>query len=185
MMKRILTLVTVSAVVISSCNQSDFKNELTMLDSLEVRVQEIQEKMKTYDPEMLKTYAGEGQEKLNFIANNWASLDTIDRADAAYLSNYKANKKSLKFYGEQIERTLTECDNTLNQLRNLAGDIKKDQFTKEQLVKFIDDEKKVVKTLSQSDSTLKLRYSKILNQHQELGAKVDSFILDMNQRGIR
>ncbi len=185
MMRTLLSVVTIITLIGTSCQQGSFEAELEVIDSLEVSVEAVQQKFKQYDIDMMKEKATKAEQQLEFISNNWTERDTLPRSAAAFLSDYKANRKALKFYAEQIERTKTEAYHTLEQLKKLRGDIDQNAFTKEQVQQYLEDEKQATSVLIESDIALDTYYAKVITHHDEVRILVDSVILDMNKRGIR
>lgn len=185
MIRTFLSVVGITALLSSSCQQSSFETELQVIDSLEISVEAVQQKFKQYDADLMKEKATKAEQQLQFISKNWTEQDTLPRSTAAFLSDYKANRKALKFYAEQIKRTIAEADYTLEQLKKLRGDINQNAFTKEQIHQYLEDEKQAASVLVESDITLDEYYTKVILHHDDARVLVDSVILNMNKRGIR
>jgi len=185
MMRTLLVLLFAATVFGTGCQKTSFDAELETIDSMQVTVEAVQQKLTQYDAGMLKEHAKKANKQLTFIANNWMKEDTLPKPAAVFLSSYKANKKSLQFYAEQINRMEEEATYTLAQLSKLRGDIKNDMLTKEQVKEFLSDENQAVTVLVEGDIALDDKYTKIVNEHINTKVLVDSVILDMNKRGIR
>ena len=181
----ILTVTTLFLFAIYGCNTGEMQQELNEVDSLYQEVERITVNLENYDAEMLAKKSKEAKDQLDFISKKWPRQDSLNRATAAFLGDYKANKKALGFFAEQIERMERECEYSLKQLDGLRNDIVNGVHTKEDLTTYLEDEKRATSVLMEGDSTLAVKYDKIIKRHNGLKTKVDSVILDMNKRGIR
>ncbi len=181
----ILTVTTLFLFAFYGCNTGEMQQELNEVDSLYQEVERITMNLANYDADVLVKKSKEAKEQLDFISKKWPREDSLSRATAAFLGDYKANKKALGFFAEQIERMERECEYSLKQLDGLRNDIVNDIHTPEELANYLEDEKNATDVLMKGDSTLTLKYDKIIKRHNGLKTKVDSVILDMNKRGIR
>ena len=185
MKKIVFVASTTFAILLSSCNSKDFSNEISQIDSLQSEVKSMQEELKDYDAEAFMKYSRHASEQLDWIKSKWPEGDTLPRYAAAFLSDFKIQRKTLKSYAKKLEETREELTYSEDQLTKLKADLQNNLHTKEEATKFLKDEKEAVETISTTAEGLVSNHDKYLNHYKGVNHQVDSLVDAMQHNGIR
>lgn len=142
-MKYILYLIiAITSISFFSCrNSHSYDKYVKELDSLKVVLQQSVDNFKTVDSAAcIKAYSKHYTYSL-FI--NTHLKDTVTKAVAENLQNFQAVEKGLHEYISQRSSWLKDANTSISQLQNLSHDLKNGSVNDEEVVAFINDEKKL------------------------------------------
>lgn len=185
MKKNVFVATALFAVLLSSCNSTDYSSEISQIDSLQSEVNGMEEKLKDFDGEAFSKYSRNAAEQLDWIKAKWPESDTMPRYVAAFLSDYKINKKSLSTFAKTLDKTREELIYSDDQLTKLKADLQNNLHTKEEAKKYLGEEKEAVETLTETSNKLVEDHDKYLNHYKGVNNRVDSLIDAMQHNGIR
>mgnify|MGYP006287299097 FL=1 len=121
MKKLILPLFVVVVVVLSSCTSKEQKQQLAKIDTLNLTLDTISNKLETIDSAAVR------KNFLTILENN-DLLDSIpvEKQDKELISLHRSVERTYRRYMSNATRMKTELEKSYNQLDSLSYDVKHD-----------------------------------------------------------
>ena len=175
-MDKIVYLLIFSFLVITSCNtKPDFSAEIKTIDSLETAVNQSLSEYKTFDTTWIIPVTQTSNHNMNLIKQFYNS-DTINSEDVKLISYYKGFRKVGANLNKQRKKLLEGFQKSLAQLKDLKSDAENGALKKEDLDKYILEEKAVTTELIYKFNDLKYTAQEVLKNYDSLNPMIEKLI---------
>ncbi|MCZ4408593.1 hypothetical protein O3Q51_07225 [Cryomorphaceae bacterium 1068] len=182
-MKRGLALAFVIAVVITSCQQTNFQKEIVTIDSLLVKLDTIDLMHRRIDTTDFSKLGQKFSENLSYVQKVYTSReDTMPKDVALLMSDYRALKKPSKGLRDKYQRTNEELKFSKSQLADLKHDLQNNLLDSTLVQDMLLDESEAVSAIESSVQELKVSSEFTKTKRAELEPRIDSLIQVLKQK---
>lgn len=175
-MDKIVYLLIFSFLVITSCNtKPDFSAEIKTIDSLETAVNQSLSEYKTFDTSWINPVTQKSNYNVKLI-KQFYNPDSIIAEDVKLISYYKGFRKVGPNLNKQRKKLLDGFQKSLTQLKDLKTDAENGALKKEDLDKYILEEKAVTTELIYKFNDLKYTVQEVLKNYDSLNPMIEKLI---------
>lgn len=159
---------------LSSCVPSEFKNEVTAIDSLQMIIKNTSAKFEMSDLEKIKEASEKISKNLTLLQNFYK--DTMDRETSFLFSDYQ---KAGKFFGKALKQQAAlkkEIDYSKKQLENLKAIVLEHSVSKPVFWGYLGTESKAVNELANMNVFTKETVEYELKQFETMHPKIEKIV---------
>jgi hypothetical protein len=158
------------------CNtKPDFSSEIKTIDSLETEVKKSLAECKTMDTSWVHPLTKKANYNVKMIKTVY-NPDTINVEEVSAITYYKGFRKLGMGFVRERQKMIEEFNKTLKQLKDLKTDAENAALSKEDLKKFILEEKSVTTELIYKFNDMKYTTIEVLKNYDSLTPKIEKLI---------
>ena len=161
-------------ISLSSCTPTEFKNEVSAIDSLQMIVKNISAKFEISNVEKIKEASEKVSKNMTLIRNFYK--DSMDRETSFLFSDYQ---KAGKFFGKALKQQTElkkEIDYSKKQLENLKAVLLEHTVTKPVFWGYFGTESRAVKELGNMNIFTKDAVDYELKQFETIHSKIEKIV---------
>ncbi|MFP5470121.1 MAG: hypothetical protein ACLGGV_00860 [Bacteroidia bacterium] len=168
------TLIFFSALILIACG-NNFKEEIKQVKELENTLLETEKEFLTMEINKISEAKEKYTENIAVFKQKYIP-DTVDQKLANDLDGYKYIKKSSSMVMSNYSKLTESIDLCKKQLSDLISDMEHDALTKEDVVKYMEQERfRTSETVNMIKETKKM-YDEIIKINDSLGPKIDKVV---------
>src|SRR5690554_132910 len=162
---------------ISSCNTTNYPNELNTIDSLMMRIDTAQKIYAEIDTAAVRHDGETFKRKFSYLSAFYQqSTDTLARETAFLLGDYQSLRKPFSRFIDQYGACGKELAFSEQQLIDLRFDLEHNLLDTNFVSRMVNSETKTVDKIVSEIKTLSLTQSKMVQKNKELEPAIDSLI---------
>lgn len=179
----LIGLIAISAMWATSCKPSITEQRLQKIDSLIVIVDSCELALKKIEYNKVVEYHNNAEAQLDFISKHY--LDTIPAELGMFLSDYRADRKSLGRLKKSYDDQLNEINYSKEQLTDLRGVVEQKKLTDEEYTEFFSMENESVFMLKKMVENMKYWYATSKEHYEKANPRVESIVDSLKANGYR
>jgi hypothetical protein len=175
-MDKIISIIVIVVFTFSSCNtKPDYSSEIKSIDSLETEINKSLTECKNLDTSWVNPVTKTSNYNVKMILQVY-NPDSIIQEDVKVITYYKGFRKvGMKFIRER-EKLIAEFQKTLKQLEDLKTDAENGSLKKEDLDKYLLEEKTVTTELIYLFNDLKYSSIELKKNFDSLNPMIEKII---------
>jgi DNA repair exonuclease SbcCD ATPase subunit len=163
-----------ASTLILSCASSVNELYIEKVNLLEKKIDSLSLALAQIDTAKVASYYSSSVNSLKFIQETHP--DTMSKEIAFFLSDFKANKKSLERLVETCREQSDELVFSKSQLEKLKTDIKNSLLYEEQFTQYLETEKAAIEKSTQTIANLNQWYQTSVKKYEEWNPKVQQLV---------
>ena len=169
-------------IIVSGCEQTNFKKEIVKVDSLMVKIDSVELMYRRIDTVGMADMSQKFSENMGFVQQAYINKkDTMPKEVALLMSDYRTLKKPAKGFNGNYQKAGKELKFSKNQLSDLKHDLQNNLLDSILVQDMLDDEMKAVGSIQSSVEDLKLSSEFTKSKRAEVEPRIDSLIQVLKQ----
>lgn len=173
----------VLAIAATSCKPSVTEQRLQKIDSLIVVIDSCAGALEKIEYNKVVEYHNNAESQLDFIAKHY--LDTMSAELSIFLSDYRADRKSLGRLKKSYDDQLNEIEYSKKQLNDLRSVVEQKKLTDEEYAEFYGMENESVFMAKKMVENMKYWYATSKDHYEKANPRVTAIVDSLKANGYR